>query len=30
MDGARGLIVAALGAVYVLLKWGRLYLGLRG
>jgi glycosyltransferase involved in cell wall biosynthesis len=27
LDGARGLIVAALGAVQVLLKWGRLYLG---
>ena len=29
-DGARGLIVATLGATQVLLKWGRLYLGLRG
>ncbi len=29
LDGARGLIVAALGSTYVLLKWGRLYLGVR-
>jgi glycosyltransferase involved in cell wall biosynthesis len=27
-DGARGFIVAVLGSTYVLLKWGRLYLGI--
>lgn len=30
LDGARGLAVSALGAVYVLLKWTRLYLRQRG
>jgi glycosyltransferase involved in cell wall biosynthesis len=27
LDGARGLVVASLGSLYVLLKWSRLYLG---
>jgi uncharacterized membrane protein YccC len=27
LDGSRGLLVAALGAVYVLLKWTRVRLG---